>query len=84
MSGRARRPLNHLLAKEQDRLFIKHARRAGMSATAMAKTNMLKTGKKNPEAIVYRIQKLQENKEDVEPRTAQTAWRRYQTTNGEQ
>lgn len=79
LSRWARRSLNNVPAKERDRLFIKHARRAGMSATAMANTNILKTGKTDPGAIVYRIQKLKENKKDVEPRTAQTAWRRYQT-----
>lgn len=77
----AKRSLDHLPVEEQDRLYIKHARRAGMTASAIEKANILKTKRVDTVGITYRMQKLKESGKDITPRTAQAAWQRYKMKN---
>ncbi|KAL8924091.1 MAG: hypothetical protein Q9208_004228 [Pyrenodesmia sp. 3 TL-2023] len=77
----ADRPLDHLSPEEQDRYYIKHARRHGMTASAMEKAKVLKTGRVDAVGITYRMQKLKEEGKDIKPRTAQAAWKQYKKKN---
>lgn len=77
----AKRSLDHLSAEEQDRLYIKHARRAGMTASAIEKLKVLKTGRVDAVGITYRMQKLKEAGKDITPRTAQAAWQQFKKRN---
>lgn len=73
----AERDLDHITSEDRDRLFIKHARRWGMSAAAIAKTGIVKEGRKDAVGITYRIQKLKQAGKDMTPRTAQFAWQQH-------
>lgn len=65
-------------AEIQDRYFLKHAVRWGMSAAAIVNTDILQTGRRDEPGVIYRIRLLKGEFKDMRPRTRQTAWKEYQ------
>ncbi|KAL8702470.1 MAG: hypothetical protein Q9201_004360 [Fulgogasparrea decipioides] len=76
LSRWAKRPKSSLPPEMEDRYFIKHARRWGMTAKRIAESGMLKTVKKEVWAVEYRIRRMLHEGKDVHPRTVEYAARR--------
>ncbi|KAL8687815.1 MAG: hypothetical protein Q9218_006117 [Villophora microphyllina] len=74
----AQRPPSGLSPEREDRSFIKHARRWGMSDKAISESGVLQTGRIDVRGVNYRIHQMLRKGKDVYPRTLGYAWHRYQ------
>ncbi|KAL9585286.1 MAG: hypothetical protein Q9212_001610 [Teloschistes hypoglaucus] len=74
------RPASGLDAAKEDRCFIKHARRWGMSAAKISKTGLLTTGRMDPAGVAHRIRSMLHDGKDVDPRTEGFTWKRYKAS----
>ncbi|KAI4244808.1 MAG: hypothetical protein LQ352_006706 [Teloschistes flavicans] len=76
----AQRPASGLSAENEDRYFIKHARRWGMSVRKISESGVLQTGRTDPIGIEYRIRQMLHKGKDVRPRTDGFVWKRHQAS----
>ncbi|KAI4112677.1 MAG: hypothetical protein LQ338_008286, partial [Usnochroma carphineum] len=75
------RSLAGLTPEQQDRYFIKHGRRWGLSAATLAASGVLQTGRRDAPGVQYRIQKLIHEGKNMKPRTEQNVWRMVEKHN---
>ncbi|KAL8775488.1 MAG: hypothetical protein Q9194_003718 [Teloschistes cf. exilis] len=76
----AQRPPSGLDDDKEDKYFIKHARRWGMSPKQISDSSVLKTGKRDPAAVNHRIHQMLHDGKDVFPRTEKFIWNRHKKT----
>lgn len=72
----AQRPPSALTPEREDRSFIKHARRAGMTCPEIMSSGVLKTGRTDFSGVTYRIKQLRHQGKDINARTKLAAFHR--------